>query len=154
IHYLFEKQIYWIPNLMKLKRLPNCKFFGFGTNPNNIKSWNLEEFFKQGGFVTATAPLFARGENVIFRILTVMNHQKQLYKDAFWEFLLSKNTTDSPPSFLLSLHRTMMRVHSQQWKKYRHFIVLYDESEDLNQDLPIEGVELMTLKEFEKDFGL
>ncbi|KAF0441108.1 hypothetical protein F8M41_003954 [Gigaspora margarita] len=178
IHYLFEKQIYWIPNLIKLKRLPNC------------------------GFVTATAPLFVKGENVVFRILTVMNHQKQLYKDASWEFLLSKNvldaldrccrlrsinshnarlayysliakinmkkiryfnpdeifkynnSTDSPPSFLLSLHRTMMRVHSQQWKKYRHFIVLYDESEDLSQNLPIEGVELMTLREFEKDFGL
>ncbi|RIB25418.1 hypothetical protein C2G38_2138776 [Gigaspora rosea] len=202
IHYLFEKQIYWIPNLIKLKRLPNCKFVGFGTNPNNIKFWNLDEFFKQGGFVTATAPLFVKGENVVFRILTVMNHQKQLYKDASWEFLLSKNvldaldrccrlrsinshnarlayysliakinmkkiryfnpdeifkynnSTDSPPSFLLSLHRIMMRVHSQQWKKYRHFIVLYDESEDLSQDLPIEGVELMTLREFEKDFGL
>ncbi|CAG8719667.1 816_t:CDS:10, partial [Gigaspora rosea] len=95
IHYLFEKQIYWIPNLIKLKRLPNCKFVGFGTNPNNIKFWNLDEFFKQGGFVTATAPLFVKGENVVFRILTVMNHQKQLYKDASWEFLLSKNVLDA-----------------------------------------------------------
>ncbi|RHZ74125.1 hypothetical protein Glove_227g98 [Diversispora epigaea] len=202
IHYLFGKQVLFIPNLINLKRLPNCKFFEYGTNPKSQNSFTLEEYFPQGGYVTATTAVLINEQDAIDRIFAIMNYQSYKHNGAKWELVLNENIleylayvatnstehnqyyakiayldlimhakankiryfssreifktnlkTTEPPTMLLSTHRTMIRVHTMNWKKCRHFILIYDSSEDLSMRVPIDGVELLTLEGFESQFG-
>ncbi|CAG8467935.1 8406_t:CDS:10 [Acaulospora morrowiae] len=201
IHSFYEKQVLFMPNLMELKRLPNCKFRGYGVNPQTRESSNFVEFFPQGGFLTVTTAVFVKEQEVISRVLAVMKHQNKIYNDSKWELVLNENILgylahvatsmetqclnakiayldlvmhakankvryfteqeifkitmeiDEPPTMLLSLHRTMIRIHTMYWKERRHFILIYDSSEDKSNLVPLNGVEQMTLEEFENQFG-
>ncbi|CAG8798059.1 11739_t:CDS:2, partial [Dentiscutata erythropus] len=85
IHYLFGKQVLFIPNLINLKRLPNCKFFGYGIDPKSQNSFTLEEYFPQGGYVTATTSVLINEQDAIDRILAIMNYQSYKHNGAKWE---------------------------------------------------------------------
>ncbi|CAG8514818.1 12225_t:CDS:10, partial [Acaulospora morrowiae] len=94
IHVLYEKQINFMPNLMRLKDLPKCKFILYGTDFRIKEQEYAEEVLQQGGFVTVTSLAFSTEKDVIERIRKVLKHQAQIFPGSKWEIVLSQHVKE------------------------------------------------------------
>ncbi|RHZ62379.1 hypothetical protein Glove_340g24 [Diversispora epigaea] len=63
-------------------------------------------------------------------------------------------TLDAPPSMIKSLHFIMIKMHQNNWKTHRHYVVICADNEKEMDPVPIEGVLRLNLREFEMKFGL
>ncbi|CAG8435171.1 2364_t:CDS:10 [Diversispora eburnea] len=62
-------------------------------------------------------------------------------------------TLNTPPSMIKSLHFTMIKMHQNNWKTHRHYVVICADNEKEMDPVPIEGVLRLNLREFEMKFG-
>ncbi|CAG8475862.1 16013_t:CDS:10 [Acaulospora morrowiae] len=69
------------------------------------------------------------------------------------ELYLLQGSLENDSPFINKLHYMMTRYHNLNVRNLRHVIVIQDESEVGIFCLPIEGVERMTLPEFQSKFG-
>ncbi|CAG8493353.1 13173_t:CDS:10 [Dentiscutata heterogama] len=86
----------YIPHLMNLKDLPNCKFIGYGDGcwpPDS--SVNLEEWFLHGGFITLTAQTFNKQDHIFDRLHKVFQYQSALNVSSTWKVVICKNVEDN-----------------------------------------------------------
>ncbi|CAG8618877.1 3281_t:CDS:10 [Cetraspora pellucida] len=96
IHSRREHQYNFIPHLMKLKDLPNCKFIGYGNSCWPFDpSIDLEEWFLHGGLVTITNKTFNAQNHIFDRLYKVFQYQSTLHVSSTWKVVIYKNVEDN-----------------------------------------------------------
>ncbi|CAI2175076.1 12699_t:CDS:10 [Funneliformis geosporum] len=86
VHVLMLDQINFMPNLIKLKRQDQCKFFVYGWDFKQQDSIKFEECFISGGILSVTIRALLEEGNGLQRILDIIEYQKE--KGANWKVLL------------------------------------------------------------------
>ncbi|CAG8584659.1 17617_t:CDS:10, partial [Funneliformis caledonium] len=86
VHVLMLDQINFMPNLIKLKRQQQCKFFVYGWDFMRQDSIKFEEHFISGGFLSVTIKTLLEEGNGLQRILDIIEYQKE--KGVNWKILL------------------------------------------------------------------
>ncbi|CAG8797935.1 7229_t:CDS:2, partial [Racocetra persica] len=178
IRYVFiqarqEPQYNFIPHLMKLKDLPNCKFIGYGSScwPSG-PSIDLEEWFLHGGFVTITYETFNAQSHIFDRLYNVFQYQSTLHVSSTWKVVIYKNVEDNLIKNFEAFHcrqslislrtiRLSLKDGTSQYfeadelfcQKERHFIIICEPDEKHHDIIPVPGVDRLTLQEFELKFG-